>query len=288
MFYAPFYATHALGFHAREGLEIELINSPAPAAAATALYAGSIDLTWGGPMRVMKARDEDPRSPLVCFCEVAGRDPFFLVARHGLTGFCLADLPGLKLATVSEVPTPWLCLQHDLREHGIAPGRIERTSEGTMAEHLAALRAGKVDVAQMFEPYASMAVASGAGDVVYAASSRGPTVYTTYLATRDGITRNRAALAAVVRATRAMLDWLAARDSETAARELAQAVAPYYPEVAPELLISSLRRYHAAGLWSHSTAVSRPGFARLAASLRSGGFISGVPTYEDCVALDLG
>jgi NitT/TauT family transport system substrate-binding protein len=287
VFYAPFYATHALGFHAREGVEVELINSPAPAAAATALYDGGIDLTWGGPMRVMKARDDEPGSPLMCFCEVAGRDPFFLVARHGLSGFCLADLPGLKLATVSEVPTPWLCLQHDLREHGIAPGRIDRTAGGTMAESLAALRAGRVDVAQMFEPYASMAVASGAGEIVYAASTRGPTVYTTYLATRSGIARNREALAAMVRATRGMLEWLAARDSDTAARELAQAVAAYYPEVAPEILVQSLQRYHAAGLWSRSTEVSRAGFARLAASLRSGGFISGVPAYEDCVALEL-
>ena len=81
VFYAPFYATQALGFHAREGVEIDLINSPMPAATAPALLDGTIDLSWGGPMRVMKARDIDLNSPLVCFCEVAARDPFFLVGR---------------------------------------------------------------------------------------------------------------------------------------------------------------------------------------------------------------
>ena len=35
IFYAPFYATHALGFYAGEGVEVELLNSPAPAAAAS-------------------------------------------------------------------------------------------------------------------------------------------------------------------------------------------------------------------------------------------------------------
>ncbi len=60
VFYAPFYATHALGFYAHEGVEVELLNSPAPAAAAAGLLDGSIDLSWGGPMRVMKARDLDP------------------------------------------------------------------------------------------------------------------------------------------------------------------------------------------------------------------------------------
>src|SRR5215471_20622684 len=119
VFYAPFYATHALGFYAREGVDVDLIDSAAPAAAASDLLKGSIDLTWGGPMRVMKARDIDPNSPLVCFCEVVARDPFFLVGTHHSSDFQLRDLASLRFAAVSEVPTPWMCLQHDLREQGI-------------------------------------------------------------------------------------------------------------------------------------------------------------------------
>src|ERR1700752_4631221 len=79
VFYAPFYATQALGFYSSEGVDVELLSSPAPA--ASGLLDGTIDLSWGGPMRVMKARDVDPNSPLVCFCEVAARDPFFLVGK---------------------------------------------------------------------------------------------------------------------------------------------------------------------------------------------------------------
>jgi NitT/TauT family transport system substrate-binding protein len=108
LFYAPFYATHVLGFYAGEGIVVDLFNSPAPASAAAGLLDGSIDISWGGPMRVMKARDLDPASPLVCFCEVAARDPFLLVGKCERSDFYLADLPRLKVATVSEVPTPWL------------------------------------------------------------------------------------------------------------------------------------------------------------------------------------
>jgi NitT/TauT family transport system substrate-binding protein len=279
VFYAPFYATLALGFHAREGVEVELHNSPAPAAAASSLYDGTIDLSWGGPMRVMKARDDDPGSSLMCFCEVAGRDPFFLVGRADHAPFRLSDLPRLRLATVSEVPTPWLCLQHDLREQGVDPDRIGRVAGRTMAENLAALQRGELDAVQMFEPYVSMCLQAGAGDVLYAASARGPTVYTTFLATRDSIARNRDAFAAMTRATRRMQGWLAEHDAE----ELADVAAPFYPDVAHDLLVQSLRRYRDAGLWSPSTDVSRTGFARLADSLRSGGFISHMPSYEDCV-----
>jgi NitT/TauT family transport system substrate-binding protein len=279
VFYAPFYATQALGFYAREGVEVELINSPAPAAAASDLLNGTIDLSWGGPMRVMKARESDPDAPLVCFCEVAARDPFFLVRRGDRPGFRLADLVWMRLATVSEVPTPWLCLQHDVRQNGVDPGRVERVTNRTMAENLESLRRGELDVAQMFEPYASMALKSGIGNIVYAASSRGPTSYTTFLATRGSIERNRAAFAAMVRAVRRMQDWLGEHNAE----ELAAVVTPFYPDVPSDLLTSSLRRYHEAGVWARSPEVSREGFARLRAGLLTGGFISRLPAYEDCV-----
>jgi NitT/TauT family transport system substrate-binding protein len=278
VFYAPFYATHALGFYSNEGVEVELLNSPAPAAAASSLLDGSIDLTWGGPMRVMKARDLDHNSPLVCFCEVVARDPFFLLASKDRMNFQLTDLPRLKVATVSEVPTPWLCLQHDLREQGLDPERLDRITNRTMADNLAALCSGELDVAQLFEPYVTMALRADAG-IVHAASARGPTVYTTFLARRDNIGRNREAFTALVRATRRMLAWLGQHSAE----ELADVVAPFYPDVAPDILASALRRYKDAGLWAHTPDVSRQGFMRLADSLKSGGFVSRTHTYDDCV-----
>jgi NitT/TauT family transport system substrate-binding protein len=279
VFYAPFYAAEALGFYAREGVEIELISSSVPGDAVTALLAGAIDITWGGPMRVMKAHDQDPDSPLVCFCEVVARDPFYLVGRNNGAAFELADLPRLRFAAVSEVPTPWMCLQHDLREQGIDPGRLVRAADRSMADNVAMLRDQQLDVVQVFEPYVSMALNEDTGDILYAASTRGPTVYTTFIATRDGIERNRTAFTAMLRAIQHMQRWLA----EHSAAELAEVAAPFFPEVARDVLVTSLERYREAGLWSRTPTVSQEGFDRLAESLLSGGFISRRPTYADCV-----
>jgi NitT/TauT family transport system substrate-binding protein len=279
VFYAPFYATQALGFYAREGVDVELMNSTAPAAAESDLLGGLIDLSWGGPMRVMKARDKDPNSRLVCFCEVAARDPFFLVGRGDGAEFRLTDLPGLRFATVSEVPTPWLCLQQDLRQNGVDPDRLKRVVNQTMAGNFEALRNRELDVAQMFEPYASMALQAGIGKILHAASTRGPTVYTTFLATRASIERNRTAFAAMIRAVRSTQSWLC----EHSAEELAEVVAPFYANLARDLLVNSLRRYRDASLWARRPEVSREGFVRLAECLLSGGFISRMPAYEDCV-----
>jgi len=283
IFYAPYYATDALGFYAREGVEVELLTSDAPGDAVPKLIDGAIDMTWGGPMRVMKARDQDARSPLVNFCEVVSRDPFFLIGRGGSIPFQLVDLAHVRFASVSEVPTPWLCLQHDLRERGIDPTRLPRIADRSMARNYAALRAGELDAMQAFEPYVSLAAKERAGDILYTASARGPTVYTAFITTRDAAAKHHHAFAAMTRATAKMLKWLAMHPAE----ELAAAVTSFFPEVPPDILVRSLRRYRDAGLWASEPAMSRDGFARLGQSLRSGGFISHLPSYDDCVEQSL-
>ena len=279
LFYAPLYAAQSLGFYARESVEVELIDSSVPGGGASALLDDTIDITWGGPMRVMKAHDLQRNSPLVCFCEVVARDPFFLVGGHHRTDFKLQDLASLRFAAVSEVPTPWMCLQNDLREQGMDPSRLARQPDQSMAANFEALCTGRLDVAQLLEPYASMALHSGLGKILYAASSRGPTVYTTFIAARTGLKRHRDAFAGMTRAIGHMQGWLA----EHGAEELAEITASFYPQIERNILVSSLRRYAEAGIWARTPDVSRQGFARLGECLLSGGFISRMPVYEDCV-----
>jgi len=104
--YTPFYAAHAIGAYAAEGLTVELLPSPGVGLAEQALLDGTI---WAGPMRVMKHHDDNPGSPLVCFAEIVCRDPFSIVGRSPNPDFQLAHLARMRIATVSEVPTPWLC-----------------------------------------------------------------------------------------------------------------------------------------------------------------------------------
>jgi len=279
VFYAPFYAAQALGCFAREGLDVEFIASAKPGDAVAGLIDGAIDLTWGGPMRVMQALDQDPGSPLTCFAEVVSRDPFYLVGRADRAEFRLTDLPRLRFATVAEVPTPWMCLQHDLRLAGLDPARLDRVTDRTMPANLAALRAGALDAVQVFEPFVAAALEAGTGGILYAASARGPCVYTSFIASRERIARDRPAFAAVTRAIAAMQSWLAAHDGDA----LAAAVAPYFPDVAPALLASALQRYRAAGIWAATPEMSPEGFVRLAESFLSGGILSHMPRFEACV-----
>jgi NitT/TauT family transport system substrate-binding protein len=279
VFYAPYYATIALGFYKREGLDVELLTSAAPGDAVPKLIGGAIDLTWGGPMRVIRAHDQDSHSPLVNFCEVVSRDPFFLIGPRIHRPFCLADLEHLRLASVSEVPTPWMCLQQDLRDQGIDPGRLSRFSDRAMSRNYQALQAGDLDVIQTFEPFVSMAERDRVGEMLYAASTRGPTAYTAFISTRAACATYRDEFAAITRATTRMLAWLYDNSPE----ELARVVTRFLPELPSEVLVASLRRYRHGSLWSRETRMNPQGFARLAQSLQSGGFITRAPRFEECV-----
>jgi NitT/TauT family transport system substrate-binding protein len=200
LFYTPFYAAHATGAYARQGVEVEFRLSSDPSRTAAALRSGEVEVMWGGPLRVMMTHDADPSSDVVCFCDVVARDPFFVIGREPRPAFRAADLTEVRLGTVSEVPTPWLCLQDDIRRDGADPSAVTRITGGTMAENAAALCAGKLDAVQVFQPYAEELLASGAGHLWYAAANRGLTAYTTLVTRRSVLDRKRDELLRMVRA----------------------------------------------------------------------------------------
>lgn len=277
--YAPFYAAHATGAYAAEGLEVELSPSPGAGLAEQALVEGAVDVIWAGPMRVMKHHDDHPGSPLVCFAEVVCRDPFSIVGRFPNPGFALADLAAMRFASVSEVPTPWLCLQEDLRQAGLDPGRLARVADRSMADNLEALRAGRLDAMQCFEPVVETALAAGAGHLWHAASSRGRTTYTAFVTTRERLLRDSESLLRMVRAIGRTQQWLLAAPISA----VAAAVAPYFPVPGLGVLTGALARYRSQGVWGGDPVLPEDGFDRLRQALVSSGFIRRAIPFPDCV-----
>jgi NitT/TauT family transport system substrate-binding protein len=279
VFYAPFYAACATGAYQAEGLEVELKVAAELGKALQAVSAGAGQVSWGGPLRILAALDQDPKCGYVAFCEVVGRDPFFLIGRNPNPGFALAQLPRSTLAVVTEVPTPWICLQHDLRQAGIAPSAVKLSRARTMAGNADALRAGEVDVIQVFQPYAQALVDEGAGHIWYAAASRGPTSYTSLNTTRSFIEREPDTVLRLTRAMYRTLQWIAARDG----RALAEAITGYFPDLPVPQLAACCDRYQSLGLWNRTPLLQRDGLEFLRDAMLGAGAIRTRFTYEDCV-----
>ena len=279
LFYAPFYVALTRGAFAAGGVEIRFVSSPRPQDAARRLMDGAVDVCWGGPMRVMQTYQEVPGCDIVSFAEVVTRDPFLLMGRTPKPDFKLADLKSMRLARVSEVPTPWMCLQHDLRLAGIDPATIRRAPDRTMADNAVALKAGEVDVIQVFEPFPSLLLADKAAHLWYAAARRGPTSYTTFYARRGLLKHRRDELRRMVRAIRRTQLWVA----EATGHAVAEAIAPYFEDVPPWILDAACERYKSLGIWSNTPVLPRQGYDRLRDSLVSGGFVSPGTPYETAV-----
>ena len=279
LFYAPFYVALAHEAYAKEGVDVRFVSAPEPGRAATAIMTGAADVSWGGPMRVMQTYHRDPACDLVSFAEVVTRDPFLLAGREPRPAFSLRDLTTTRLGSVSEVPTPWMCLQEDLRRMGVAPDTIQRVPDKTMAENHAALLAGTIDVAQLFEPFVSDLVENHGCHVWYAQASRGPTSYTTFYARRAALTERRDELTRMVRAIYKTQRWTAAATGAA----IAEAVRPYFPDVPMPVLATACARYKSLGIWGHDPILPRAGYDRLRDSLVSGGFVQPGTPFEIAV-----
>jgi len=279
VFYAPFYVALARNAFAGEGVDITFTSSPHPDKTALRVMDGTVDVSWGGPMRVMQTYQHVPDCDIVCFGEVVTRDPFLLMGRAPRPDFTLADLTSLKLATVSEVPTPWLCLQHDLRLAGIDPAKVARVTGQTMAENMAALKAGTVDVIQVFEPYPSLLLAEGAGHIWHEAAHRGHTSYTCFYARRGTLTSRRDELLRMVRAIDRTEKWV----TRASGTQIAQAISGYFTDLPPAILEAVCTRYKALGVWGGNPILPRAGYDRLRDGLVSGGFVSPGATFEQAV-----
>ena len=272
LFYAPYYAAFALGAYEQEGVEVRFAAAPGFGKAPNGLYDGSTDAAWGGPMRVNQLYEERDDCDVVCFGEAVTRDPLLLVGRATHPDLALTDLASARIATVSEVPTPWLCLQHDLRLAGIDPGGLDRVADRTMGENMAALRAGAVDVVQLFQPLAEELLEGGSAHLWYAGASRGPCSYTTFYARRGVLAAKRGEFRRLVRGLYRTQKWLHAQPVEA----LADVVQGYFPDVPRARLIAALARYKALGVWGRTPILPRDGYERLKDGLVSGGFCRGV------------
>ena len=145
---------------------------------------------------------------------------------------------------------------------------------------MAALKAGKVDVIQVFEPFPSLLLADKAAHVWYEAARRGVTAYTLLLRPARhprprGATNSCAWYAPSPRRRRGSRAHRARR-SPRRSRD-------YFKDVAPAILEAACSRYKTLGIWNATPFLPRESYDRLRDSLVSGGFVSPGTPFETAV-----
>jgi NitT/TauT family transport system substrate-binding protein len=278
VFYTPYYVALDRGLFAAHGADIRIETAGTPDAAAARLLDGSADLAWSGPMRPMLERSRNDASPLRSFGAAIMRDPFLLMGMGARPGFAMADLATMRVAIPSEVPTPWWCLQQDLRDAGVDPAAMPGIRFMPMGDGAKALLAGEVDAVLLFEPFASALEEQGAA-LWYAAASRGPTAYSALYAITPRIAEKEAAFRGAVAALGEALEWIAASTPEA----IAELLAPRFADTQPRHLLSAVARYKSLGLWEGTTRLPEAALDRLAISMVGAGAMTHHPGYAACI-----
>jgi NitT/TauT family transport system substrate-binding protein len=279
-FYAPLPAAISLGHFAREGLDVTTV----PAAvfgkgAVPALLDGDIEICLSGLMRSFELADRTGRI-IVHFAEVCSRSGFFLLSREPRPAFRWADLAGRTVISFAEAPTPWQCMLTVLRRNGVDPAAVRIERERPVSEAVAAFRAGHGDFLEQTQPVVEQLVAEGAAYLVASmGEATGPVPFTSYMTTPEFLRREPDVVLRFTQAIYRTQRWLAGHGPG----EIAGAIAPAFPDIAPDMLERAVARFVRQDTWARDPLLRRPGYDYLQEILLTGGFITRRHRYEDLV-----
>lgn len=278
IFYAPqFVALYGRHF-AAEGLDIAVVTAGAITTTA-ALIDGHAEIALGGIMRSLDVADRGGPF-LVHFAEVNQRNGFFLLSRVARPTFTWTDVVGKTVISFAEAPTPWQCMLTVLRRHGVDPRTVTIERTRPLAEALAAFKDGHGDFFETGQPFTEQLLADGSAHLAASmGEATGPVPFSSYMTTERFLREERDVLLRFTRALYQAQRWIARAD----AKQIAELIAPAFPDVAPEIRQRAVARYLDQRTWSREPIVRREGYEYLRTILLDGGFITRSHRYEDLI-----
>lgn len=146
----------------KEGLTVELTQFSNGGDLITAMASGDIDVGYAGNAPAMSSISQKVPIKIVSGAQLEGSS---IIASKKSKINTVADLKGKNVATPGEATIQNILLIYALNQSGVSPNKVEFTTMKA-AQMTDALRAGKIDAMIIWEPYASIAVKSGAGKLV--------------------------------------------------------------------------------------------------------------------------
>jgi len=283
IFYAPLSVAVHGGHFAAEGLEVGVVTAEFGAGTVGMMQKGEADVALSGLMRSFDQADRG-EAPLVHFAGVNDRNGFFLLGRQAQPSFGWSDLIGRTVISFGGAPTPWLCMQSVLRRHGVDPARITFLRGLSTADAVAAFRARKGDFIEHGPPVVDHLLADGAGHLVAAmGDATGPVPFSSFMATRETLTRDRERIVRFVRGLARAQRWMAS----SGAGEIAAVIAPAFAEIDERIRAAAVERYLRQSTWARDPVLTRSGFDALQTILLDGGFITRAHRFEDLVDVEI-
>lgn len=260
VFYAPQYAAMSQGFFAEEGLELELLNGGGADKVMTSVLTGEVEIGLAGPEAsiyvLLEGRENAPK----IFAQLTRRDGNFLMGRTD-EDFSWENLRGKTIIGGRKGGVPEMTLEYVMKQNGIIPQEDAIVDTTIQFDMMAgAFSGGNGDYVTLFEPTATEMELAGQGYILCSIGEEsGEIPYTAYFAAGDYLEENPEIIQKFTNAIAKGQRWVA----EHTDAEVAEAIAPYFPDTDLSVLEAVSARYRGIGAWNETPIMGEEGLERL-------------------------
>lgn len=284
IFYAPMYVAIEAGYFEEKGIDLTLVTGFGADKTMTAVLTGDADIGFMGSESTIYTYAGGTADYVVNFAQLTQRAGNFLVSREPNANFEWKDLKGKYVLGGRNGGMPEMVFEYILRKNGIEPGtdlQIDQSIDfGSTA---AAFSGGQGDYTVEFEPHATALELKGDGYVVASlGESSGYVPYTSFAAKKSFLENNGKTVQAFTDALQMGMDYVKSHKPE----EIAEVIAPQFPETDQETLVKIITRYYDQDTWKEDLIFEESSFDLLQNILEDSAVLKKRVPYQDLVTVE--
>ena len=281
VFYAPQYVAINNGYFKENGIEIDLTTGQGADAVMTSVLSNQCDIGFAGPEASIYVYNEGKEDYTQVFAQMTKKDGSFLIARNKTNNFSWQDLKGKTVIPGRKGGVPYMTLEYVLRKNGIDPKKDVTLDDSIKFDLMAgAFTSGNADYVTLFEPTASLTSKENKGYIVASVGeSAGEIPYTAYFAKKSYINNNEDTIQKFTNSIYKGQKWV----KEHTSKEIAEAIASFFPNTDIELLGSAIQSYKNIDAWNETPVLKKEAFDRLQEVMTLAGELTKEAPYEKIV-----
>lgn len=276
VFYAPWYV--ALQNNYFENLDIEVILTSGANNVAASVLSGSVDIGFCGPEATIYVYQEKSKDYIKSFAGLTKRDGQFLVLRKGIKYDNFKSIEGLTILAGRSGGMPLINFNNALKNENVKNVNIDSSVE--FANLTSAFIGGLGDGVNLFEPNATKLVKEGYGFIADSVGTySGVVPYTAFNAKVSYIEKNPEIIKSFYNGIAAGLDYCHTHTAE----EIAEIIAPLFPDTKSDELITMIKNYKDADSWFKDPKIPESSFNNLQDMLIDNNEIKSRVKYQDLI-----
>lgn len=284
IFYAPMYVAIEEGYFAEEGIELELVTGFGADKTMTAVLTDEADIGFMGSESTVYTYVGGTADYVVNFAQLTQRAGNFLVSRTPIDNFTWDMIKGKDVLGGRAGGMPEMVFEYILEKNGIDPKTDVRIDQSIdFGSTAAAFSGGQGDFTVEFEPHATALEQKGEGYVVASlGEDSGYVPYTSFSAKKSYLEKHKDTVQAFTNALQKGMDYVQGHTPE----EIAQIIAPQFPETDMDTLTAIVKRYYDQDTWKGDLVFKKEAFDLLQNILKDAGVLEDKVPYEELVTTE--